>query len=261
MKKFQKRMLALALSLVMVFGMTITTAAAPYVSTKITYYLSASTYNALSYDMYVGNLKSSSKITSVKSSKPALLKYTGYTKYFRTEGSDYFPASGSSSETPSRNKQYYAYMNVQMGIGSASLSYKIDKNSYKTSFKVYKYANPIKSIKIKGVNSDKSFASSFKERNSASFELKKSISNATVVVTPASGWKITKISYSCYDSTSSSSSSNSRSSYGTVTYKTPRSSQTSYKMSTFKKGQYSYVYIYLENTKTGGTQTCTIYLK
>lgn len=261
MKKFQKRMLAMALSLVMVFGMTITTAAAPSVPTKITTYLSSKTYNAVDYSVYIGNLKSSSKISSVKSSKPALLTYTGYRKSYSTSGSEYFPASGSASGTPTKNKEYYAYLYCQMGIGSATLSYKIDSKTYKTSFKVYKYENPIKSIKIKGVNSDKSFASSYKERNSASFALSKTISNATVVVTPVSGWKITKISYSCYNSADNSSSSDSRSSYGTVTYKTPRSAQTSYKMANFKKGQYSYVYIYLQNTKTGTSQTCTVYLK
>ena len=91
--------------------------------------------------------------------------------------------------------------------GSTNISFSVGGITYVTAVTVVKYVNPVKTIKIKGINKSKNIASKTKKKNYVNFKgiTKKS---STISVTPKSGWTVERISCTCSNTDESVSRKN-----------------------------------------------------
>ena len=92
----------------------------------------------------------------------------------------------------------YLFIMTGSKKGTAKLTIKVTTkkgtSKYKCTIKTYKYKNPLKALKI----GKKNIASKYKKQlYYETGELSKG--SHKISVTPASGWKVRKIVYSCYD--------------------------------------------------------------
>ena len=133
--------------------------------------------------------------------------------------------------------------------GKAALSYTAGGKTYKQYFEVLKYENPLKSLKITGVNGGKELKNKFKTKNYLDQTVKSD--GGKVTVKAASGWKITQVSWQ--NNTNQDDIVNGSRYYGAK----PRSSA-SFSLGKMKQGDAGRIKIYLTNTKTGGTQSITV---
>ena len=181
-----------------------------------------------------------SKIKGAKSSKPSVAKVISCNGEF----SEYYEHNVSDDTDTTRTSEGGVIELECRKPGSAAVSYKIGKKNYKTKVTVKKYTNPIASIKIDGVNKGKDFASRFKSGSSAEsvkVTANKSIAKATIKA--KKDWMISQIEYhSTFDALGDS-----------ITYSDIQgwSSKTAY-IGPLKKGQTTYMTIYMYNKKNGG---------
>ena len=80
--------------------------------------------------------------------------------------------------------------------GSTVVTVKVGAESYDIKVNVVKYKNPIKTLKIKGINRGKNIASKTKKKNYVNFTGVK-VKSGTLKITPKSGWTVERISFSC----------------------------------------------------------------
>lgn len=100
-----------------------------------------------------------------------------------------------SGKGKTETEEEYSYtVSVKISkAGSAAVSYKIGKKTYRINIKAFAYKNPAKSILLTGVNDGKNFASRTYASRYASKKviLKEAQKDAVLYVRPASGWRIT----------------------------------------------------------------------
>lgn len=211
--------------------------AAPSVSKNQTLYRSSKSSNSY-VSIYVNNLGSSTiKKSSVKSSNTSVAKpYSIYDSKYSSK-TEYFDGSKARS-----NSSHYGYIELKASkAGTATVSFKVGSKSYSSKVTVKDYVNPVKSIKISGVNSGKNLASLTKSNSYVSGLTSKTTKNAKVQVTAASGWKITEIYTSDY---------NSGDHYNY--YNNKGKTSATLNAGTFTKGR-SYVNVTFTNTKNGAS--------
>ena len=122
---------------------------------------------------------------------------------------------------------------------------------------VKKYENPVKTLKIKGINSGKNLAGKFKNQYNASAAIKKNISNATVTVEAAKNWEITNVSFYTYRNKKSPSYIGSLTLNNYMEFK----KKVTLRPGSLNKSQKYSVVIGCINKKTGGSLACFFTIK
>ncbi len=196
------------------------------------------------------SLKYDKKVTVYLSRKTGKSSKYGY-------GSIIIHTSKALKSVKSSNKSkvgnLFAYYNgsysqiefIAKKAGTATISFKVGGKTYKSKVTVKKYTNPLKTVKITGVNSGKNIASKVKKKNEVSLSLKKTKTNAKLTIKPAKNWKVTDVSFS--DGTNYNSKVD-------KTYSKGFSKTKTYKLKTLKKSHAYYLIIELKNKKNGATQ-------
>lgn len=194
-KKCKGLALALVLTVVCAAFVPVTADAAVSYPKEQTLYMTSTSGNSY-LSFYVGGLKKSETIgkSSVKSSDkkicaPWYLERATSTYSYKTQYYDgQKPYSSSSSS-------YGYYIGLQAKkTGTAKISFKVGSKTYTSKVKFKKYTNPLKTVKISGVNNGNNVASKLKNSNYCStLKLTKTTKNATVTVKPNSGWKVQSI--------------------------------------------------------------------
>ena len=123
-------------------------------------------------------------------------------------GNTYVPTTEEVSDATSSNKKvakvkivkssyYYNLVVTKKGYGKTKITYKCDGKTYNVVLKVYKYKNPLKSLKI----GSRQFATYFKKKpaTSASKAQKVQSTKGKLVVKAAKGWKAQEILVLCQD--------------------------------------------------------------
>lgn len=253
--KLTTKLLAMAVALaVATTAAPVSVEAAPVYSTEETLYRSNKSASSTSYtSISVSNLTKSQTIakSSVKSSKTSVAKpyylekstssYSYKTQFFENESWD--------NDYKSTNYSYYIGLQLKE-TGTATISFKIKgiDATQKVKVIVKQYTNPVKSMKVSGISSD--LKSKTKSQNYTSVKMKKTTKNATVKVTPASGWKIS--SAEVYDV-------NNQRYTRTYSYSKPMSSAT-LNVGTLTKNKPYNIYVTFVNSKNGATITCSYYI-
>lgn len=248
MKKITKRMFGLIAVLMLTVSMIPSAAMAATVPGSIVQYM-GSLSNGSSAVLSILDLtsKQSVELSSVKVSNSKVLKldyvYNGFgsgtTKYVNGENSKF------------SNK--YADIVLQIkNAGTSTVSYKLGSKTYKTTVKILKYQNPIKSIEFFGIKngSSKNLAGLLKNSSTANVKLTKSLSNQKIKVTAATGWKITNISLYCQDTGIS---------YYYSGYDTPKTT-VSLNVDSVNKGNSYSVNVSFINTKNGADMMVAYYV-
>lgn len=224
-----------------------------YDKTK-TYYSQGKDRTLSMADIYISNIpakqtiaKSSVKVISGKSI--ASLYYLG--KYWNDYNVDYIKKGHKSYKKTNDNYFYCISLDIKKA-GTAKVSFKVGNKAYVSTVKVLSYINPISSLTITGVKngSSSNLAAKFKNSaNDANCKVNKAQKNAVITCKAASGWKITSISFS-----------NKNTNIARDIYKKNGVSSISLRAGNLAAGQNDYIDIELINTKTGGTQYCTLNL-
>ena len=208
MKRSTKRILALAMALILALSIAVPVFAAdgtvtPETGTQTTYMTSKNgSGTSVWVSLATGSKKFTIKRSDVKvSAGTAGAKLYAFEKNYDEYGwlQEYDYSGSGKWETNSSDYVSYSY---EAGLrvssaGKATVSYKIGSKSYKTTVKVLNYVNPVKSITLKGVNGSKSFASLTKEAayTSKSLKLTADTKSAVLKVSPTKGWKITRATF------------------------------------------------------------------
>lgn len=197
--------------------------------------------------VYVDDLAKGDVVKSIKSSNKAVAKYTGIT-YHTGEYETTSLNWETEQEETEKGSDYSA--SIQLALkkaGTAKISYKVGTKAYSTKIVVKKYANPVKSLKISGVNGGKNIASKFKSQCWLTGVKSTKASSGKIQVKAASGWAIRSINYS-------------KTGYGDkhITYTTPVSSA-SLNMGSVAAKQNATVIIVFENKSTHGRINVEVY--
>ncbi len=125
--------------------------------------------------------------------------------------------------------------------GTAKIKFKMKGKTYKCTVTVKKYTNPIKTLKVTGVNSKKNISGKFKKKSEVSLSLPKTKKNAKLVVQAADDWKLKSV----YINKNSQSSK-------TKTYSGGTTKQKTISLGTLKKSKAYGFILTFKNKKTGG---------
>lgn len=193
-------------------------------------------------DIYVGDLKETSKITNVKSSKTSVVRPYSVTKY--SNESEYFEDGKENSG------EYYANIRVKlMKKGTAKISFKVDGKKKTTTVKVLNYTNPVKTANITGTVSGKKttyeFANGTKEQCAVFLKSTAAIKNAKGTFEAKNGWKIIKVDFDNYGTTEECMMAN----YNGV-------KKVTVNLGTLKAKKTAAIYVTYRNTETKGTIRC-----
>ena len=183
----------------------------------------------------IDGLKSTSKITGVKSSNKSVASV------YSTAMSSYIQTIHESNKT---YKEYFSTIFVEpLKVGSATISFNVDGKSYNQKFTIAKYANPVKTFKLTGISGE-NLKSKFAKSAFASGKLKTASKAGYFQVDAASGWKIQRIEWNNYNGEDSRC------------YLTPYgTSSAKIKVPAMKKGDDYSASATFFNTKTKGTIT------
>ena len=253
MKKIFKLLLCLALVLSFLPIGTVSASDGPAAEDKVIYFSSkdAGTYWS---GLSIGGGVDAYKITNVKSSKPSVLEVTS-TRGSKTSYIEKDYATGE--ETTGTDGSAYINYKIKKA-GTATISYKIGKKTYKTKITAKKYVNPCASIKLPGVNGGKDFASSFANAsyNSSTMTISKSIKTfPKLTVKAKSGWQISSI-YVAYWGNDNNRDSH----YIDYSFEAGATSKTVY-VGPMKKGKRYYLSVSFTNKKDGGSISVNTYLE
>ena len=191
------------------------------------------------YSVSIDGIKSSTKITSIKSAKKSILKPSSLDRWsskYKSLDSDY------TSEYHDASIYFSA-----LKAGKSKLSFKVDGKSYSGTVEVLAYKNPLKTFKITGISSS-NLKSKFAKSSWVSAKLKSNAKSGKITAAAASGWKVTEVRWSGNGHSREYSYSDGVSS---ISLPVP-------KMTT---GNYYYIYIYLRNTKNNLSQSLTYRLE
>ena len=192
-----KKMLAVILTALIVVSVlpTVSNAASKinYKTTSYAYYNPGLKSNIATVE--VTGLTSKQKITkgSVTSSNTAVGKIRSYTRRVYKSST-----SKVDSKSKSSSSERYSYtIKVRLySVGSTVISYTIDGKEYHTTLLVEEFVNPVKSIKITGVNSSKNFTKSFDfSKGYGVAEFSSPSQKSKLTVTANTGWRVVSLDY------------------------------------------------------------------
>lgn len=255
MKKIFKKLLTGALALSMIFSAASPVSAAQSVPAKgysnLTLYMDPDgSYSLESF--YISGLSSNQtiKATSLKSSKPGVASLYRFRKTTTTEVEDeYYYDTKEKKNVKVTDAEYRITMKINKA-GTTKFSYKVGSTTYATNIIVKKYVNPIKTLKVTGVNKGNNIAGKANTSDSINVSLGSNVKLGKINVTAKAGWKINSIYF--YDRNSSVT----RSFYS---YSNPVSSAILYTGNLKKTGRY-YFSVDLVNTSNGGTISTWYYI-
>lgn len=152
--------------------------------------------NGTSYDgFYVTGLTKSQKIkkSTVKSKNSKVVALDCIERHETNSGylTEFFNGAKDNGYSW-EDYEYYIGLELKKA-GTAKIEYKIDNKKYETKVTVKNYENPLKTIKITGINSGKNIASKLNKQNSAELKLKKSPKDAVINLTSNKNWKVTNV--------------------------------------------------------------------
>ncbi len=141
-------------------------------------------------DLAATDVLDTSNVSSSKSSVASIYSITRDDQESETELLDTTEASDDA------NTCSYSIGLMMKKAGTTNISFTVGGTTYVTAVTVVKYSNPVKTLKIKGINKSKNIASKTKKKNYVNFKgvTKKS---STISVTPKSGWTVERISCTC----------------------------------------------------------------
>ena len=252
--KFMTKLLATVMAAaVVVTAVPATAMAAPVYNKSQVLYMTSSTYTSYN-SISVSNLKKSQTIekSSVKSSNEDVAHpyAVGSSTSEYSHRTDYMDKNMKPNQSSS--KFYSGSISLKLAkAGKTTVSFKIKgvKGTQKVNIQIKKYTNPVKSLKISGINGD--LKNKTKSSTASSYlKLNKTVSNASVKVTAAKGWKISEVSV--YDT------ENER--YTRInSYNKPFGSGTLYLGKLEKNKQYR-VSVEFTNPSDGGSLYCYYYI-
>ena len=196
--KFMTKLLATVMAAaVVVTAVPATAMAAPVYNKSQVLYMTSSTYTSYN-SISVSNLKKSQTIekSSVKSSNEDVAHpyAVGSSTSEYSHRTDYMDKNMKPNQSSS--KFYSGSISLKLAkAGKTTVSFKIKgvKGTQKVNIQIKKYTNPVKSLKISGINGD--LKNKTKSSTASSYlKLNKTVSNASVKVTAAKGWKISEVS-------------------------------------------------------------------
>ncbi len=154
--------------------------------------------------------------SAVSSSKGSVASVYDITRNEQESETEILDTAEQSDDT---NSYSYTIGLKLKKAGTTTVSFTIGGNTYSTTVKVVKYVNPVKTIKIKGLNKGKNIASKTKKKNYINFKGVSSKSS-TINITPKAGWTVESISCTCSNTDESASRKNTvRNGEATVTVK------------------------------------------
>ena len=220
MNKTSKRVISLVLVILLAMSMTASAMAAGKVTPiKGTQTVYLSTKNIDDYSWVEVTLATGTKNFTIKretvkvKAGTAGAKLQEVNKYRWSSSYQEEYRVGSSSKwkkytSKSTDCNYSAWLRVKKA-GTATVKYKIGSKSYSTKLKVLAYKNPVKSITMTGVNGGKNFASLTKNQRypDKALQFTSNVSNSTIKVVPAKGWKVTEVYFNAWGENSSYSRS------------------------------------------------------
>lgn len=267
MSKMMKKVLSLALALTVFVTIVppATAEAAVSYPGEVTFYRS---YKSNDYwtstSFRVDGLTKSTKIypKSLKSSDATVMvpyyfeKYSSSDKYSYVEYSYDYDGKLINEKDPykyeSNSDSYYAYVGALVKeAGKATMSYKIGSKTYKTKVNALAYTNPLKTVKITGINSGKNIANKLNNQYTTNVTLNSTKKKATVQVAAKSGWVIRSVY--AYDSKTGTD-------YEISNYGEKGVGNTTLNVGTLTKKQYAYVRLYCVNTKNNAGMYCYYYI-
>lgn len=140
----------------------------------------------------VGELVTPKKCKSTNSSVASVGGYNAY------EATDYYYRADEKKFESITNKTINVSVTIKKA-GKATVSFKAGKDTYKLKVNVLKYTNPLKLLKVSGVEGGKDIASKYKKADTKEFKaLKKTVKEGKITVKASKGWHITYISYNEY---------------------------------------------------------------
>ena len=136
----------------------------------------------------INGINANSKITDIKSSNTKILRPSSLNKW----SSSYKDFENDENSSADNN----ASISVRgLKKGKADITFKVDGKSYKQSFEVLNYVNPVKSFQLTGVGST-NLKSKFAKGSYVDAKLKSNSKAGYVKVSAASGWKIRSVEWS-----------------------------------------------------------------
>ena len=235
MKMFRKLLCsALVVALIAV------TMVAAFADTRTVYMRSTDGNSTFGEYVSLDNVKKDSKITSVSSSNTSVMKVI---RLNRSTNTNYTYADKKT--TTNYGAEFYVNL---LKVGSATLSYNLDGAKKTQKFVVKKYTNPISSLVLTGINNNNLKSKFAKGSYGNSISLTKDAKAGKLTVKAASGWKIRSAYWEDYSKNIE---------YEFYAWGNGVSS-CSLNVPKMIKGKSYYVSVSLINTKTKGTNYCSI---
>ena len=192
MKKLYRKIAGAVLAAALAVSALPVTASAINVPTQLTVVASPSGARSSSVSISDMSKSQAMNLKSVKTSKKSVAKLVMASQYESSYSSDYADPD-TSGYSSSYKDSYVSFLPLKKG--TATISFKIGKKTYKTKVTVNAYQNPGSTVKISGVNSGKNVASKANKTDMVkNLKLSKTVSNATVELAAKSGWEICGVS-------------------------------------------------------------------
>ncbi len=203
MKRTSKQLISLIVVVLLMASFTIPAFAAestitPTTGTK-TVYMTSKSYGYINFELAYGTKSFSISRGNVKivSAGTTGIKLQSFQKSNSNYSSTYSYDNGSAWQSDSYSgASCYYYAGFRFSApGTAKISYIIGSKTYYITLKVLAYRNPVKSITMTGLNSNKSFHSLTSSSNYASKSLtfNSTVKTSICKMTAASGWRISNI--------------------------------------------------------------------
>ncbi len=188
MKRFIKRTAAVLLALTFIpASLPIRSAAAVYYPREATYYLSpAKKQQDVSFNVSLGGETLNKSAVKVSDKSIASLQTLEVTDDFHQF------SQGAGESNPQHNLSATIYIRPKKA-GTTKISYTVGRKTYQTKVKILKYENPLKSLKISGI--DRDLASDMDKKITSSVKLKKKAANAMLSFALKKGWRCTSFSF------------------------------------------------------------------
>lgn len=156
----------------------------------------------------------------------------------------------------SKQESYTALIGYYvLDTGKATLRYKIGANTYKTAVTTLDYTNPLKTVKITGINNGKNIATMLNNRFYADAKLSKTQKNASIYISVKSNWVIKAVFFDDSESGKKCSITNVDNFFGDEGTRNVKMN-----LGTLTKDKPAEVWIQLYNTKSKAYQGCYYYI-
>ena len=188
--------------------------------------------------------KASVKVISGKN----VISLVEFSKHIGNYSTEYFK---KGSKTSTKKEHYYSISVRPKRTGTGKISFKVGKKTYTTTIKILPYENPLSSLTVTGIKngSNGNLAGKFKTNHFVMerTRINKTQKNAVITCKAAEGWKITSLGFT-----------NNKTNVTRMIDNEKGVSSVKLRIGDLVVKQTGYISISLINTKTGGTQDCTL---